>query len=74
MVRIYRYHVRGSGSFPFGQLHADQAWPASYTDAEKIVLACPTVAPEQIICIASYAHPNIERWKAAKWPVHRVDA
>jgi hypothetical protein len=74
MVRIYRYYVRGAGKFPFAMLWADQAWPASADDAEKITLACPTVAPEQIIGVASHAHPNTQKWKACGWPVHRVDA
>lgn len=74
MVRVYRYFVMGEGSFPFSMLHQDQAWPATAADAEKITLACPTVAPRQMICLASHAHPTNALWAAKKWPVHRVDA
>lgn len=73
-MRIYRYQVAGDGSFPFALLAEDQAWPASHAEAEKIMLACPTVAPRQFIMLASYAHPNVNRWKEEKWPVRRVDA
>jgi len=74
VVRVYRYYVSGEGLFPFNQLCRDQAWPATEADAEKIAYACPTTAPRQLICLASYAHPNVALWKAQKWPVQRVDA
>ena len=69
MLRLYRFTVTGSGSFPFKQLSRDFAWPATEADAEKIDLACPTVAPEQTICLASHTEPNPRRWREAKWPV-----
>lgn len=74
MVRVFRFYVMGEGSFPFAMLCADQAWPATADDAEKITYACPTQAPRQTICLASYAHPTVARWREHKWPVHRVDA
>jgi hypothetical protein len=74
VLRVYRYYVSGSGLFPFKQLFRDQAWPASEHDADLIELACPTQAPRQIICLASYAHPKPELWAREKWPVQRIEA
>lgn len=72
MSRLYQFRVTGAGSFPFKQLARDQAWPASEREAELIELACPTQAPPQTITFASYREPNVQQWRAAKWPVERV--
>ncbi len=68
----YFYVVVGKGSFPFKQLHFDCAWPASVEDAERIELACPTVAPEQRITLTSSERPNVGAWERAKWPIASI--
>lgn len=66
------FSVRGSGSFPFDMLVLSRAWPASDSDAEKITLACPTVAPEQVIHFATQHDISgliMGLWREKKWPI-----
>lgn len=66
------FAVRGSGSFPFHLLARDQCWPATEHEAQKIVLACPTVAPPQLIVMATdRTFPSADAWAQAKWPIQR---
>jgi hypothetical protein len=52
----------------------DECYPASLQDAEKIQLACPTVAPEQTIRLCSHNldTPRHTAWKEAGWPIVNV--
>lgn len=75
MSRRRYFTVVGRGSFPFKLLFLDHCYPATGAEAEKIVLACPTVAPEQTITLASadLDTPTISAWKEAGWPVKRAE-
>ena len=71
----YRYFaVKGNGSFPFQLLALDECYPASPQEADKITLACPTVAPTQTIRLCSHNldTPHTQAWKEANWPVEHV--
>jgi hypothetical protein len=74
MARLRFFSVRGNGSFPFEMLYIDSCFPSSLADAEQIALACPTVAPEQTIMLASHAldPPSIRVWEEKKWPIKYV--
>jgi hypothetical protein len=74
MRRRY-FQVKGNGSFPFRLLSQDECYPASTLEAEKITLACPTVASEQAImmCTTMEGSPHHSLWKQAKWPVQLVE-
>lgn len=62
--------VSGNGSFPFKALSLQHAWPATVEDAAKIELACPTVAPNQRIKLATYEADLLpDLWVLNKWPV-----
>jgi hypothetical protein len=70
MARLRYFTVRGCGSFPFKLLSTDECFPANVLEAEKIELACPTVAPEQSITLATARGTfNPGGWKLAKWPI-----
>lgn len=68
------FRVTGCGSFPFGLLAACKAWPHDGHEANKISLACPTVAPEQSIWLESHVSPNIKLWVNAKWPITQMQS
>lgn len=74
MPRKY-FTVRGSGSFPFKLLSQDECYPATLAEAIKIELACPTVAPEQMIVLATSLEgaPHPQLWREAKWPLQRIE-
>jgi hypothetical protein len=70
--RIYWFTVVGKGNFPFAMLHLSQCWPSNAENAEKITLACPTVAPEQRINLASHKKPtttDYQLWSTKNWPI-----
>jgi len=69
---MYYFSVTGSGDFPFVLLAICQAWPVDADEARKISLACPTVAPEQTISLASRSEPNANIWKVSKWPIRKI--
>jgi hypothetical protein len=70
MARLRYFTVRGSGNFPFQLLSRDECFPASLTEADKIALACPTVAPEQSITLATARGTfTPSAWKEARWPI-----
>lgn len=74
-AHTYVFTVAGCGSFPFEMLWLSCAWPASKVDAEKIGMACPTVAPEQEIALVSNRKPEgalLAGWREAKWAVRRM--
>lgn len=76
MQRIYRFTVRGRGGFPFGLLYQCEAWPATRSDGENIVFACPTQAPEVTLTLATRKEPSgldREMWSLEKWPILRID-
>jgi hypothetical protein len=70
MSRLRYFTVRGSGNFPFNLLSRDECFPANTAEAERISLACPTVAPEQSITLATARGTfTPTAWKEARWPV-----
>ena len=75
MSRIRYFTVTGEGSFPFDMLCHDQCFPVSQKEADKITLACPTVAPRQSITLATRldGRPNFNAWRERKWPVEHVE-
>lgn len=72
MTRRIFFSVSGDGSFPFRMLAIDECWPATEPEAEKITLACPTVASRQTITLVSERHPTVAKWETAKWPIMAV--
>lgn len=66
------FTVRGMGNFPFEMLYIDKCFPASLADAERIVYACPTQAPEQTITFCAPYEPTVAKWKAKNWSVIRT--
>lgn len=75
-MRIYRFTVRGKGGFPFGMLYQCEAWPATRADAENIVFACATQAPEWALTFATrkeLSGTDREMWTLEKWPILRID-
>jgi hypothetical protein len=75
MVRRYWFSVRGAGDFPFRMLSVCNCWPATNNDAHNIALACPTVAPEQTIILASdkkLESKEIKLWNETKWQLIRI--
>lgn len=75
MSRLRYFTVTGRGNFPFKLLSRDECFPASLLEADKIALACPTVASEQSITFATglVGAPHGSLWAEAKWPVQRVE-
>ena len=71
---MYHVCVTGKGDFPFHMLAVSKAYPVDASEAHKIALACPTVAPEQSIWLESRDGPNLNRWAYEKWPVTRVQS
>jgi hypothetical protein len=71
-VSRFRYFtVRGSGNFPFELLSRDQCFPANVVEADAIRMACPTVADERTITLATARMdgPTTVLWQQARWPV-----
>jgi hypothetical protein len=73
-MRTYYFTVTGAGAFPFNCLWADQAWPASLADCERIEYACPRQAPPTTIRLASFKHPTPAAWGLNKWRLDRIEA
>lgn len=67
--------VRGKGNFPFIMLSRDECFPADATEAGKMYDACPTVAPELTITLATYkqAPPSGTLWRDLKWPIQLIE-
>lgn len=69
-----RFIVTGKGNFPFVMLSRDTCYPASEAEAQKIYDACPTVAPEQSICLITLGRePNFKHWRELKWPARLTE-
>lgn len=67
------FSVTGKGDFPFHMLAISKAYPVDAHEAQKIALACPTVAPEQVIWLETRnGYPNHNLWAKEKWPVQKV--
>lgn len=66
---MYRFQVTGKGDFPFHMLAISKAYPVDGAHANRIGLACPTVAPEQNIWLESHHQPNFNLWRNQKWPI-----
>lgn len=75
MSRRKYFAVKGCGSFPFALLSRDECFPANVMEAEKITLACPTVAPEQQItlCTTTDGAPRSQLWRDARWPIQLIE-
>lgn len=69
------FSVTGEGNFPFVLLCQDECYPATLADADKIALACPTVAPSVTIVLATHMEgaPKVHLWAKAKWRVLQVN-
>jgi hypothetical protein len=74
-TRPLYFAVKGSGNFPFHLLWLDSCFPATSEDAEKIVMACPTQAAEQLIVLKTYdGPPRGEEWAQRGWRVLTVQS
>jgi hypothetical protein len=76
MSKLYRYTVRGRGSFPFDMLRYDAAWPTSNGASELSLLASrPGVARliQNSVELLSHSKPTVGRWNSFGWYVGEVE-
>ena len=70
---LYRYTVKGQGTFPFDMLRYDCAYPATSEAAYKLYpsmfVASGNAVKEQSVELRSYFEPTVGRWQSFGWSV-----
>jgi hypothetical protein len=69
--KFYAYYVTGPGEFPLDMLRHDSCWPATTTDALKLVYDrhADGVPRTRSVQVCSYKEPSIDRWLSFGWSV-----